>query len=123
MGHNLSPPLAKLPSSAAQKDPDHSVALRSESDKRVIRASNGPGLSIHKAFLYAGLHVEEGLHRLAHKCGLGPVAVTNRIEGIFVDNKLLKLDELHCVLNPTPVGVDREGHPNRNWNKAPTYRN
>jgi hypothetical protein len=77
------------------------LALSARSEYAVSRASSssiaGPGRILHQLYSDSGRYIEAKANRAAHNFGLGPDAVTYRIQDIFEsrDERESKLDELY----------------------------
>ena len=64
----------------------------------------GPGRILYNAYAGIGRSLEKKANLLAHQAGLGPIALTDRIEKVFGDSPKVrqeKLDKLYHILNAT----------------------
>jgi hypothetical protein len=68
-------------------------------DECIPYSPRGPGTTLHSIYLSWGHFAAAHANRLAHKLGLGPLAVTLRIQGFFGDgfDREVKLDTLKCA--------------------------
>ena len=75
------------------------VATVSPSGKRVVpHTTYGPGRLLNQMYISVGQSIEKRANRLAHKAGLGPIAVIETIEKAFEmtsEERLAILDNLH----------------------------
>lgn len=71
-------------------------------DLRVSTPHRGPGRILHNLYTSVGRSLETTANRMAYQSGLGPIAVTNRIEKIFGESLAIrqeKLDDLFHIMN------------------------
>lgn len=75
------------------------LATVSPSGKRVVpHTTYGPGRLLNQMYISVGQSIEKRANRLAHKAGLGPIAVTKTIEKTFEmtsEERQAILDNLH----------------------------
>jgi hypothetical protein len=69
------------------------LSTRSECPVAIV----GPGRTLHQVYSSTGRYVEKKANRIAHNLGLGPSAVTTRIQEMFGsrDERESKLDEFY----------------------------
>ena len=83
----------------SNKEQQLPLATVSPSGKRVVpHTTYGPGRLLNQMYISIGQSIEKRANRLAHKAGLGPIAVTETIEKAFEmtsEERLAKLDDLH----------------------------
>ena len=81
------------------------LTLRSTTeDLRVSTVTVGPGRILFNAYMGIGRTLEKKANLLAHQAGLGPIALTERVEKLFGDSPKVrqeKLDKLYHILNAT----------------------
>ena len=82
-----------------------SLTLRPTAENlRVSTVTVGPGRILYNAYTGIGRVLEKKANSLAHQAGLGPIALTERIEKMFGDSpqaRQEKLDKLYHILNAT----------------------
>ena len=64
----------------------------------VSHVTYGPGRLLNQAYKCIGRSIEKQANRFAHKAGLGPIAVTKKIEKAFEitsEERLAMLDDLY----------------------------
>jgi hypothetical protein len=76
--------------------PDLRLASQSLQYECVPFSPRGPGSTLHRFYSASGQFLEENANRIAHKLGMGPHAVYQRIQAFFGDGleREAKLDEL-----------------------------
>ena len=68
----------------------------------------GPGRILYNLYTSIGRYLELNANRMAYLSGLGPIAVTKRIEKQFGDSLVMRqerLDILFCISNATGGGA------------------
>ena len=69
-----------------------------------VQVQVGPGRILYNFYRNVGQRLESKANRMAHLSGLGPIAVTERIEKQFGDSLVMRqerLDILFCISNAT----------------------
>lgn len=77
-------------------------AGRTHHDLRVSTLNRGPGRILHNLYTSVGRSLETTANRMAHQSGLGPIAVTDRIEKILGESIAIrqeKSDNLFHIMN------------------------
>lgn len=78
------------------------LTVATAGDLRVSTVTVGPGRILYNAYTSIGRTLEKEANVAAHRAGLGPIALTDRIEKMFVDSPKVrqeKLDDIYHVLN------------------------
>lgn len=82
------------------------VALRSDRQVAMFDMNLGPGRLLNEAYSASGRWLEKGLGLTGHKLGLGPSAVSRRIEKVFGDNTLTRQSKLDSIYDSFQDGTN-----------------
>jgi len=90
------------------QDEHRTVALRSNCQVAVVDMNLGPGRLLNQAYSASGRWVEKGLGLAGHKLGMGPLAVSRRIEKAFGDDSLTRQSKLDNIYDSFQKGTNTQ---------------
>lgn len=89
---------ALVPFSYSDEDQNLPLAFVGPHGRQIIHSTFGPGRLLNQAYISVGKSIEKRANKFAHQVGLGPIAVTEKIEKAFetaLEGREAKLDDLH----------------------------